>query len=162
MLLCHNHGHSEGWRAWLQLLKYGNLYDNITLSRCPDYSFATLYCNKYLSMVLLLNGVANDFHDISPPWAGQFSAWRSLAAKWTTHGSHSWSVGPSTATQFAVVGQGDQLWRGTTCGVRGHEDCILQDSEKMESDDEVEEESTIATSFDKVSCVILCKSRVNI
>ena len=57
---------------------------------------------------------------------------------------------------------GDQLWRGTTCGVTGHEDCILQDSGKMESDDEVEEESTIATSFDKVSCVILCKSRVNI
>ena len=53
------------------------------------------------------------------------------------------------------------MWRGTTFGVTGREDFILQDSEKMESDDEVEEESTIATSFDKVSCVILYKSRVN-
>ena len=25
--------------------------------------------------------------------------------------------GPSTATQYAVDGPGDQLWRGTTCGV---------------------------------------------
>ena len=32
----------------------------------------------------------------------------------------------------------------------------------MESDDEIEEESTIKTSFDQVSCVILCKSRVAI
>ena len=30
----------------------------------------------------------------------------------------------------------------------------------MESDDEIEEESTIKTSFDQVSCVILCKLRV--
>ena len=39
---------------------------------------------------------------------------------------HSWSGGPSTATQFATDGRGDQLWRGTTCGVTSHIIAIIQ------------------------------------
>ena len=87
--------------SWLQLLKYGNLYDNITMSRCPDHSFATRYCNKRLCMVLLLNGVAS--HDLSPPCTmSWFSPGGPLATKRTIHGSH-------------IVGPGGTIYSNTIC-----------------------------------------------
>ena len=50
----------------------------------------------------------------------QFASGGPLAAKRTIHGSHTWSGGPSTATQFAADGPGgpvmagDQLWHDST------------------------------------------------
>ena len=86
-----------------------------------SHSRPAIATNAHACMVLLLNGVAS--HDLSPPWAGFLPGdhlWQSgpLATKRTNHGSHIvGSGGPSTATQFGVDGPGDQLWRGTTCGV---------------------------------------------
>ena len=113
MLFCLNHGHSEhkqkadmhGYsidfvhslpgtkciNLWLQLLKYGNLYGNITLSHCPD----KLICYPLLQQMPM--------HGVVIKWCCQawfistmswFSPGGPLAAKQTIHGSYSWSGGP--------------------------------------------------------------------
>ena len=115
---------TEGWRAWLQLLKYDNLYqyDNITLSHCPDHSFAIRPLLQQTPM-----------HGVFIKWCCQprfisIMSWLSAGGPCTcVKADHPWKpyiVGPGDHLQqhnlSQMVRETMQLWLGITFGVTVH------------------------------------------